>query len=911
MVPLRARTRIGRHRMARPRARSYHLSFVNSDPRSSPHESRVPRTAATVPAVPRIPDYELLRRIGAGAYGEVWLARGVTGALRAVKIVRRDRFADSDPYEREFRGVTQACEAAGQVALLHVSRHDDEGFFYYVMELADDAVSGRTIDPERYVPLTLKELHARRGRIAAARCVPFGIALARGLAALHARGLVHRDIKPSNIVLVEGVPKLADVGLMAAVETATSRIGTEGFIPPEGPGSPAADVFALGKVLYELATGCDADEFPRLPPDLGPPAERRAVLRLNDVIVRACEPDRARRYRDASPLLKDLMALQAGRMVRGSWHRRWRAPVAIAVTVALGAAGVTLYWRSASRQRTSVSGVAPAPAGKAIAVLPFENLSTDPENAFFAEGIQQDVLTRLAWIGELRVLSRGSVLQYRGTQKPLKQIGQELGVAYLLCGSVAWSGDRAHLTAQLVNAQSETIAWAATYDRDVRDVFAVQAEITTAIADSLHAKLTAGAARWLAQGGTTNPTAYAAFLKGRESPVRSATSYSPAHVTENLLLVRQAVALDPSFAEAWALLAQAEAFSARFDADPTRSHAASAVAALDRALQLAPGSPDVEIAAAYVDYDLRHDYARAGERFERLLVLQPNNAALYDGLALVRRRQDRWSEALAHGRRAVALEPRNPQYADTLRHTLLAVRRFDEAVALQTAIAALYPDDLLQQYILAVTLFSATGSMTPLKIFRNRLTPAQRETAVGRECLKVVACYYRDVAEVARLDRRTDDHESLLSNPDALLDTTTIVLLLAAQGDHAGAVARLGSLPQALRSRAEKQPAGAPVLQALAWAEMILENPEAAERYMNRAVEAEPSNRLIRLDRAGLLSWLGKRDAALAELTELFKYPVLDLWPAELRASVFTEPLHGDPRFEALLSDPRNTAPLF
>ena len=280
---------------------------------------RVP-TAADPPPVPQLPDYALLKLIGSGSYGDVWLARGVTGVYRAIKIVWRNRFIDERPYIREFEGVTRFAAVSlrepSQLALLHAGRSDEEGFFYYVMELADDVVQGREIDPASYVPLTLKALHAARGRLSPAEVIALGVALARALASLHAAGLVHRDIKPSNIVLIGGVPKLADVGLVAAVSAGLTFVGTEGFVPPEGPGAPAADVYSLGKVLYELATGLDRHDWPRLPPDLANLPDRRALLELNEVLVRACEPDPRKRFVDASALLDELLLLQAGKSVR-------------------------------------------------------------------------------------------------------------------------------------------------------------------------------------------------------------------------------------------------------------------------------------------------------------------------------------------------------------------------------------------------------------------------------------------------------------------------------------------------------------------------------------------------------------------------------------------------------------------
>jgi len=304
-------------------------------------------------SVPHIADYELLRIIGRGSYGDVWLARGVTGIFRAVKIVWRDRFADSQPFEREFNGLKEfaamSLDEPIQLALLHVGRDDSAGFFYYVMELADDADRGRDIDPAHYLPLTLTELRARRGRLPARDCIDLGAELARVLACLHTRGLVHRDIKPSNVILVGGAPKLVDIGLVAATADARTFVGTEGFVPPEGPGTPAADVFGLGKLLYELATGLDRQEYPELPRAVSQSSDSRGLLELNEIILRACDPAPERRYRDASAILADLLVLQSGSSVR---RRRVSAVVRrdvgmLAVIAATACAALALWqpWR--------------------------------------------------------------------------------------------------------------------------------------------------------------------------------------------------------------------------------------------------------------------------------------------------------------------------------------------------------------------------------------------------------------------------------------------------------------------------------------------------------------------------------------------------------------------------------------
>jgi serine/threonine protein kinase len=269
---------------------------------------------------PCIPEYELLRIIGRGSYGEVWLARGITGVFRAVKLIWRRRFSEDAPYARECEGVSRLAALSLRVPsllpVLRVGRNPALGYFYSVMELADDAESGREIDPDRYVPFTLGELRNRRGRLAAAEAAAIGSALASGLDRLHANGLVHRDVKSSNIVLVEAAPKLADAGLVTAAEDDRAFVGTEGFAPPEGAGTPAADVYALGKVLYELATGYDRKFFPRLPPDFADWPDRRIFLELNEVVIRACDPICPPHRRSASVLRDECSRVQSGQSIR-------------------------------------------------------------------------------------------------------------------------------------------------------------------------------------------------------------------------------------------------------------------------------------------------------------------------------------------------------------------------------------------------------------------------------------------------------------------------------------------------------------------------------------------------------------------------------------------------------------------
>jgi hypothetical protein len=264
---------------------------------------------------PPIPDHELVRRIGVGSYGEVWLARGVTGAYRAVKIVHRGSFASERPYMREFNGILKFEPVSrthpGLVSILHVGQNQASGCFYYVMEVADDLDRGQDIRPNQYAPRTLDEL-LRHGPISVVDCVALGLVLTGSVQHLHQHGLAHRDIKPSNIIFIHDLPKLADIGLVTDLGRKSTFVGTEGYIPPEGPGSPGADLFGLGKVLYQMSTGLPCDQFPELPGHLPEASDPTQFALLNAVVLKACEPDPTRRFRSAQDLAEALRAVQRG-----------------------------------------------------------------------------------------------------------------------------------------------------------------------------------------------------------------------------------------------------------------------------------------------------------------------------------------------------------------------------------------------------------------------------------------------------------------------------------------------------------------------------------------------------------------------------------------------------------------------
>lgn len=305
---------------------------------------------------PVIPDHRLITLIGGGSYGQIWLAQNVAGAFRAVKVVSRSNFHSDRPYEREFEGLQRfepiSRSHEGFLQILHIGRNDVDGYFYYVMELGDSQDEAWREDPAKYSPRTLaSELEAHL-HLPLDRCLEIGLELSAALARLHQQGLVHRDLKPANIVFVNRRPKLADIGLVTEAGNAVTFVGTEGYVPREGPGAPNADIFALGKILYEMATGFDCSRFPDLPETPPTAVGNLTFAEWNEVVCKCCDEDPRRRYQQAEDLRFHLSLLKAGsslqrllRLERTLQKIRRLALPGLLLLLALAALGFSL-WRS-------------------------------------------------------------------------------------------------------------------------------------------------------------------------------------------------------------------------------------------------------------------------------------------------------------------------------------------------------------------------------------------------------------------------------------------------------------------------------------------------------------------------------------------------------------------------------------
>lgn len=324
-----------------------------------------PRVAASGPSLPpAVPDHTLIRIIGQGSYGEVWLAQNALGTLRAVKIVHRSKFSDARPFHRELDGLKKfeliSRSGEGLVHILHVGQNEEGKYFYYVMELADNAADDET----DYVPGTLSTLLKAKGRLPFPRCLKIASALAKALDELHSRGLVHRDLKPSNIIFVNGQPKIADIGLVTDMNSAATLVGTLGFIAPEGPGTRAADIFSLGKLFYEMSTGKDREHFPDPPTRLDQFTDHEGFLEWNELLLIACASEPSRRYKSARAMLIEIHILEHGGSVRRLHRRRYYLAGLgrVALLVLLGCLwpGLQLLFKSDERKDSTTAEVRPS-----------------------------------------------------------------------------------------------------------------------------------------------------------------------------------------------------------------------------------------------------------------------------------------------------------------------------------------------------------------------------------------------------------------------------------------------------------------------------------------------------------------------------------------------------------------------
>ena len=599
-----------------------------------------------------------------------------------------------------------------------------------------------------------------------------------------------------------------------------------------------------------------------------------------------------------------------GQSITPQTARRMDRMIIVVLLLALGYFAFDKFVLAPRREAALLARAVPnesksAMAAKSIAVLPFKNLSKDEENAFFADGVQDEILTHLAHVADLKVISHTSVMQYKNVaQRNMRQIGQELGVAHLLEGSVQRTTDRVRVIAQLIEARSDAHLWAQTYDRDLADIFAIQSEIAKAIADQLQAKLSPSETAAIAARPTQNTEAYDLFLRGKqlvhEHAPRLEDPRFDQSFSEAVNLLEKAVALDPNFALAHCLLVEAN-LSLYWHAQARPGTRERAQVALDAARRLAPQAGETYLAEALFFYWGQRDYDRALESLEKAARVSPNNADVFRLSARVERRLNRWPEAIRHGLRAVELDPRGWEPRDELISTYTIDRQYGSAELQADRAIAEFPDRADHFRALKMDAALARGDLKTA-----RATIATLSVPDSTWQIFTTAYWERNYEETQRLlnlwaDRPPSD---ITLYPASFLEA----MMARAAGDSGKARAAFTAARQhfseLLRDRGDEEPA---LLSQLAIVDAGLGHKEEALNNARRALELLPPSKdslgsaVLQKNLALVYCWTGERDRALDELAAAVKMPDVPTY-GELTFDPSWDSLRGDPRFEKIVA---------
>ena len=647
--------------------------------------------------------YRIESLIGVGGMGEVYLARDERLGRKAALKLLPDRLTTDETQLSRFKNEARSASALNHPNILTVYEIGAEGDRQFI---ATEFIEGVTL-----------RASIACGRINPHAALEIAAQVASALAAAHEAGVVHRDIKPENIMLrPDGYVKVLDFGIAKLTEqrlasdghtvetTAVLQtrpglvLGTARYMSPEQARGQKVDartdIWSLGVVLYEMVGGsppfrgetpsdCIASILTTEPPPLSGVLPD-VPLKLESILQKALRKNSDERYQTIKEMLADLRILKGELEADGSLPqtkaraqsivskiKRHKRGVLVTLAAALLVAAVVAY---------SFFFVTAAPLlnEKSIAVLPFENLSEEKSNAYFTDGIQDEILTRLSKIADLKVISRTSTQRYKNTSQKLSEIANQLGVANLLEGSVQKTNDQVRVNVQLITAANDTHLWAETYDRKLTDIFVVESDIATTIAKTLQARLTGTEKTAIAKRPTANPEAYELYLKGRffwnkrtAADLRKAIEY-----------FHQALDKDPSYALAYAGLTDAYLVLSRYGAASPADSFPQAIAAAKKAIELddtlAEAHTSLACSLAYYDFD----FEQSLKEFQRAIELNPNYATAHHWLSNgVLSALGQFERAIAEGKRAVELDPLSLIINTDLGQDFSYARRYDEAIA--------------------------------------------------------------------------------------------------------------------------------------------------------------------------------------------------------------------------------------
>jgi len=865
--------------------------------------------------------YKILKRIGTGGMGEVYLATDVTAGRKAALKLLPMRFTGDAERLKRFQQEARAVVALNHPNILTVYEIGEDHSTHYI---ASELIEGETL-----------RQRLARGRMELTAAIDVAIQAATALAAAHERGIVHRDIKPENImlrpdgyvkVLDFGIAKLAEEELPAAmpreealllVETNLgSVLGTVRYMSPEqacgAQVDATTDIWSLGVVLYEMVTG-HAPFTGNTPGEVmsailekEPPPLTNYVAHtpaeLQQIASKTLRKDRAQRYRSANELLnalKDLRRKLEAELERAAaplWLRWARSPVALVLIVLAAALALTVPFFRHRNLATSL------PPDKSIAVLPFENLSADRDNAYFAEGIQEEILTRLAKIADLKVISRTSTQRYQSKPRKLTEIAKQLGVANILEGSVQKTADQVRVNVQLIDAQTDSHLWADTYDRKLTDIFGIESEIAKEVADALRVNLTGREKQALAVKPTNNLEAYDLYLRGLSFEARSTALWEAAGFYE------RAVQLDPNFALAWARLSRAHADIYFDQRDTTPGRRDAVKHALENAQKLQPNSPEALLALGYYQYRVLRDYGAAKATFGRVSKMLPGSSEVPYALAEVARREGHWDQSIAYFEQALALDPRNVELLIDAALTYSCLRQFPAALKLYDRALDIMPNHSevmaakariyqaqgnLQE---AARLLSGIDWQTPnwdtfaIKIMQSRL---ERNYSEAIRLLQARLAQFHFASEFEKGDEQR-----------------TLASMQRLAGDTASAKITAEQARNTLEPVCKNQPDNAFAWATLAYANALIEEKDLAQKQTARSMILLPSAKdpmigpTLEAYVAEIQAICGETSRPISTLARLLQTP--GFWPvtpAYLRLSSAWDSLRADPAFQKLCEE--------